>query len=128
MKLGEEQLSDHTVLRLSGSLKVGETARAFSERIEKIAADRKGALILELSELEYVDSTGVGLLVAAYRRFQPLKRDLILVNPQRRVLSGLRVTHLDSLFAIHESLDLALAALARKEGEETGEQRSRGDL
>lgn len=128
MKLGEEQLSDHTVLRLSGSLKVGETARAFSERVEKIASDRKGALILELSELEYLDSTGVGLLVAAYRRFQPLKRDLLLINPQRRVLSGLRVTHLDSLFPIHESLDLALGALARKEGEETGEQRSRGDL
>lgn len=128
MKLGEEEHSDHTVLRLAGSLKVGETARAFSERIERIATERTGALILEMSELEYVDSTGVGLLVAAYRRFQPLKRELILVNPQRRVLSGLRVTHLDSLFPIHESLDLALAALARKEGEETGEQRTRGDL
>jgi anti-sigma B factor antagonist len=128
MKLGEEQHSDHTILRLSGSLKVGETARAFAERIERIATDRAGALILELSELEYVDSTGVGLLVAAYRRFQPIGREVILVNPQRRVLSGLRVTHLDSLFPIHETLDLALAALARKEGEETGEQRSRDDL
>jgi len=128
MKLGEEQLFDHTVLRLQGSLKVGETAKAFSERVDKIATDRKGALILELSELEYVDSTGVGLLVAAYRRFQQIGRDLILVNPQRRVLSGLHVTHLDTLFSIHESLDLALAALARKEGEDTGEHASRGDV
>lgn len=128
MKLSEEQRADHTVLRLSGSLKVGETAKAFAERVEKITTDRKGALILDLSELEYLDSTGVGLLVAAYRRFQPIGRELILVNPQRRVLSGLRVTHLDSLFPIHESLDLALAALVRKEGEDTAEQPTRGDL
>lgn len=121
MKITEEQRSDHTVLLLQGSLKLGEPSRAFAAHIDKIASEGKGALILDLSELDSVDSTGVGLLVAALRRFQEILRDLVLVNPQRRVLTGLQVTHLDSLFSIHESVSAAVAALTRKEEEQTSE-------
>lgn len=121
MKINEELVSDHTVLRLQGGLKLGEPSRAFAARIDKIASEGKGALILDLSELESLDSTGVGLLVAALRRFQESLRDFVLVNPQRRVLTGLQVTHLDSLFPIHQSVAAAVAALARKEEEQTSE-------
>jgi len=121
MKIIEEEVSDHTVLKIQGTLKLGESSRAFAARIEKVATEGKGALILDLSELEYLDSTGVGLLVAALRRLQESLRQLVLVNPQRRVLAGLQVTHLDSLFPIHQSLNEALAALAEKEEEQTSE-------
>ncbi|MFN2387448.1 MAG: STAS domain-containing protein [Thermoanaerobaculia bacterium] len=121
MKINEEQRSDHTVLQLQGSLKLGDASRAFAARIDKIATEGRGALILDLSELDSLDSTGVGLLVAALRRFQESLRDFVLVNPQRRVLTGLQVTHLDSLFSIHESVPTAVAALARKEEEQTSE-------
>ena len=122
IKLREEERSNHTVLRLEGSLKAGESARAFQERVEKIASERKGALILVLSRLEFLDSTGEGLLVAALRRFHGIGRDFFLVGPRRRVLTGLRVTHLDSLFSIYPTLEGALTVLARKEQEETGGQ------
>ena len=121
MKITEELRSDHTVLHLQGGLKLGEASRAFAARIDKIATEGKGALILDLSELDTLDSTGVGLFVAALRRFQESLRDLVLVNPQRRVLTGLQVTHLDSLFPIHESISAAIAALTRKEEDQTSE-------
>jgi anti-sigma B factor antagonist len=121
MKITEEQRSDHTVLHLQGPLKLGEASRAFAAHIDKIANEGKGALILDLSEMDSLDSTGVGLFVAALRRFQESLRDLVLVNPQRRVLTGLQVTHLDSLFSIYESVTAAVAALARKEEEKTSE-------
>jgi len=120
MKLREEKRSNHTVLRLEGSLKAGESSRAFQERVETIASERKGALLLVLSELESLDSTGEGLLVAALRRFHEIGREFFLIGPRRRVLTGLRVTHLDSLFPIYPTLDRALAVLDRKEQEETG--------
>ncbi|HEY7112849.1 MAG TPA: STAS domain-containing protein [Thermoanaerobaculia bacterium] len=124
MKLAEEHGPEHTVLRVEGSLKVGDTAQALTETTERIARERKGALVLDLSALEYMDSTGVGVLIGALKRFQEGKRDILLAAPQRRILAGLRVTHLDSLFRIYESLDLALAALARESDKEpTGEHK-----
>jgi anti-sigma B factor antagonist len=121
MKIIEEERSDHAVLRLIGTLKLGEPSRAFAAHVDKLANEGKGPLILDLSELDYLDSTGVGLLVAALRRYQEGLRDLVLVNPQRRVLTALQITHLDSLFPIHGDVDSAIKALAEKEEEQTSE-------
>lgn len=124
MKLAEQEGPEHTVLRVEGSLKVGETARALGESCERIARDRKGALVLDLSALDYMDSTGVGVLVGALKRFQAEKRAILLAAPHRRILAGLRVTHLDTLFRIFDTLDLALAALAKESDKEpTGEHK-----
>ena len=124
MKLAEQEGPEHTVLRVEGSLKVGETARALAESCERIARDRKGALVLDLSQLDYIDSTGVGVLVGALKRFRDGQRQILLAAPQRRILAGLRVTHLDTVFRIFDTLDQALAALAKETDKEpTGEHK-----
>ena len=58
--------------------------------------------MLDLSGLEYMDSTGVGVLIGALKRFNERKREILLAAPQRRILAGLRVTHLDTLFRIYD--------------------------
>jgi anti-sigma B factor antagonist len=122
MKLAEQEGPEHTVLSVEGSLKVGDTARALADSCERIARERKGALVLDLSLLEYMDSTGVGVLVGALKRFTEQKRPILLAAPARRILTGLRVTHLDTLFRIYDTLDQALAALAKESDKEpTGE-------
>jgi anti-sigma B factor antagonist len=120
MRFEEEQRGGHTVLRVEGSLRVGETARALAERLERIETDRKGALVLDMTGLEYLDSTAVGVLVGSFRRLHEERRDFVLVNPRDRIASLLRVTHLDSLFRIYGSLAEALGALSAGEGEDTG--------
>ena len=112
MRLSEQLRLSHTILRVEGNLKVGETADTFRDRIQGIAAKGGGALILDLEALEYVDSTGVGVLVGALKNFQAVNRQILLAAPQRRVLAGLRVTHLDTLFKIYTSLGEALTSLA----------------
>lgn len=119
MRLSEQLRRSHTILRVEGSLKVGETADTFRSRIEAIAAKGSGALVLDLEALEYIDSTGVGALVAALKSFQASGRKILLSSPQRRVLAGLRVTHLDTLFSIYGSLGDALASLADVDEEKT---------
>ncbi len=112
MRLSEQLRRSHTILRVEGSLKVGETADAFRARIEAIVGKSKGALVLDLEPLDYLDSTGVGVLVGALKKFQAAGRQIILSSPQRRVLAGLRVTHLDTLFQIYPTLGEALASLS----------------
>jgi len=114
MRLSEQLRRSHTILRIEGSLKVGDTADAFRARIDAIVgkSQGKGALVLDLEPLDYLDSTGVGVLVGALKKFQAAGRQIILAAPQRRVLAGLRVTHLDTLFQIHATLGEALASLS----------------
>ncbi len=89
MRLYEQLRLSHTILRVEGNLKVGETADAFRDRIQGILAKGGGALIIDLEALEYVDSTGVGVLVGALKSFQAANRQILLAAPQRRVLAGL---------------------------------------
>ncbi len=126
MKLAEQEGPEHTVLRVEGSLKVGETARTLAESCERIAGDRRGALVLDLSLLDYMDSTGVGVLVGALKRFSAENRPILLAAPQRRILAGLRVTHLDTLFRIFDTLDQALATLAKESDKEPTGEHKRG--
>jgi anti-sigma B factor antagonist len=119
MRLSTQLRRSHTILRVEGSLMVGETADALRSRIEGIASKGKGALVLDLEALDYLDSTGVGVLVGALKAFQAAGRQILLAAPQRRVLTGLRVTHLDTLFPIHASLGDALASLADADDEKT---------
>ncbi len=119
MRLSEQLRRSHTILRVEGNLKVGETADAFRSRIDGIASKGGGALVLDLEALDYIDSTGVGVLVGALKVFQAAGRQILLAAPQRRVLSGLRVTHLDTLFRIYPTLGEALASLSDADEEKT---------
>lgn len=119
MRLSEQLRRSHTILRVEGNLKVGETADVFRSRIDGIASKGGGALVLDLEALDYIDSTGVGVLVGALKVFQAAGRQILLAAPQRRVLSGLRVTHLDTLFRIYPTLGEALASLSDADEEKT---------
>ncbi len=61
----------------------------------------------------------MGVLVGALKVFQAAGRQILLAAPQRRVLSGLRVTHLDTLFRIYPTLGEALASLSDADEEKT---------
>jgi anti-sigma B factor antagonist len=116
MFVEDEEAGGATILRLGGMVKVGETVRELETRLDRIATEQTGAVILDLADLEYIDSTTLGVLVGALHRFKSLNRDLVLVHPRERIAALLRVANLDSLFRIFESVPDAIAAL--KQGEE----------
>ena len=69
-----------------------------------------GALILDLSGLEHLDSTAIGVLVGGLKRFEAQGRRFYLVNPRERVASVFRITHLDSVFRIFPTVEAAVKA------------------
>lgn len=121
MKLVEEERGAHTVLAIAGTLALGDATRALQERFERVAKDRTGAVILDLSGLEHLDSTAIGVFVGGLKKFDALGRRFYLVNPRERVAAVFRITHLDQVFRVFPSVDAALAVanVAGKE-EETG--------
>ncbi len=115
MFIEHDEAGGNTVLRVEGAVKLGETCREFESSLERAANEHTGALVLDLTKLEYMDSTVVGVLIGSLHRLKGEGRELVLVNPRERIASLLRTAKLDSLFEIYETVPEALGAIANKE-------------
>lgn len=63
-----------------------------------------------MSDLDFIDSTGLGGIVAAHLRGRHHRSAIRLVNPRPAIREILDVTRLNHLFPVHDTLDAALAA------------------
>ncbi len=99
-----------TVLKVEGVIKLGESAEFFASTLERSLERDGGNVAIDLTKINYIDSTGIGELVSYLGRFQGRKRQLILVNPSESIRHVLRVARLDDLFPIYDSLDDARSA------------------
>ena len=91
------------ILRLRGPITISNLFD-FQARVR---ANNSHALILDLSGVPYIDSAGIGALVGAYVSQNKQNRSLALVGVCERVLNGLKITHVDSLFQVFDSLEAA---------------------
>lgn len=121
MKLNEEERGAHTILRIEGTLALGDATRALQERLEKVSGERTGSVLLDLSGLEHLDSTAIGVFVGGLKKFEAQGRRFYLVNPRERVAAVFRITHLDSVFRTFPTVDAALAVANLASEEETSE-------
>ena len=67
-------------------------------------------LIVDLSEVSFLDSTGIGVLVGALRRRREQDATLHLVTDKASILKILSITNLDTVFAVHPDLQTATGA------------------
>ena len=99
-----------TLLNVEGVIKLGESAQFFAQTLERTLSDDRGHVIIDFSKINFMDSTGIGVLVGYLGRFRNSKRELILVNPSDRIRKLLQVARLDSLFPTYDSMEAAIAA------------------
>ncbi len=100
---------EHTVLAVSGEVDV-YTAPALRDRIADLLDGGQHRLVIDLAGVEFLDSTGLGVLVAGLNRAREVGGSLSLVCPQERVLKLFRITGLDEVFTVHSTVDEALAS------------------
>jgi anti-sigma B factor antagonist len=101
-----------TVLAIRGNVKVGESAQQFSAEMSKLLAETTGPVLLDVSGIDYIDSTGIGELVGHMQKFGGAKRRMGLLQPHRRLTSLLEITGLDAHFLIYQDRAEALRALS----------------
>jgi anti-sigma B factor antagonist len=100
----------HVLLKVVGVIKLGESARFFAQALENVFSEESGHVLLDLSGIDGIDSTGIGELVGYLGRFGEVHRRLILIRPSERIVKLLEVAQLRSLFPIFDSVEEALAA------------------
>ena len=99
-----------TVARLSGEL-AGPDAERLVETLRDRAAGDKGAVAIDLSELQSIDSSGLAALMNLVTRARLGKGRVVLVAPTPFVAGVFNVTHLDTWFDICKSLEEAAERL-----------------
>lgn len=110
MIVEKRRLGADTLLTVEGVIKLGESAEFFARTLERVLAEDGRHVLVEMSKINYMDSTGIGELVGYLGRFKEAKRQLILINPADRVRRLLHVAQLGDLFPTYDSVDAALAS------------------
>jgi anti-sigma B factor antagonist len=97
-------------LELSGELDAG-SAPVLRERLAEVATRGAGPLVIDLSALEFIDSTGLSVLINAKRRLTRRGRGFALVCPPGHVHRILEVTQLLETLDCHATPEEALSDL-----------------
>ncbi len=97
-----------TVVTVTGEIDV-YTAPDLRERLNGLVAEGRYDLVVDLSDLDFLDSTGLGVLVSALKRVRSHDGALRLVCHEDKILKVFRITGLTKVFPIHATLEQALA-------------------
>lgn len=97
------------VVAVSGEVDV-YSAPALKQRFAELVRSGASTLIVDLTEVAFLDSTGLGALVEARALTGDAGGSLPIVCTQDRILKLFTITGLDSVFTIHPTVDAALAA------------------
>jgi len=97
------------VLSVQGEVDV-YTARRFRERLIELVSQGKHKIIVNLEGVDFLDSTGLGVLVGGLKRVRSHDGELVLVCTKSRILKVFEITGLTKVFAIHDTVDAAIAS------------------
>jgi len=105
---GVEERDGAVVVRLAGEL---DLYNAHAVREQLLAAADRGPerLVVDLSGLTFIDSTGLGVLIEA-RTHLPNRRAFLLAAPGLETRRALEISWLDRHFSVHDSVDGAMAS------------------
>ena len=100
LEIHEREREGITVLELKGRITVGPEASALRDKVSQLTAEGKRNLVLELSGVDFIDSTGLGALVICATSLRKLGGNVKLVNLNRRNIELLVMTKLATVFEI----------------------------
>jgi anti-sigma B factor antagonist len=103
------------IIRVSGEIHL-TTAPQFSERLTRAIESGKTAVVLDMSGVEFIDSTGLSVLLNGLRLVTQLRGGLALVCANPTVLRLFQITNLDETFDIFDDRAKAIAHVTHAAG------------
>ena len=108
----ERQAGDVTILDLSGEVRIGEGAISLRDSIRNLADSGKRKVLLNLAGVKYIDSSGVGELIANYTTISRQGGQLKLLNLTDRIQNLLVITKLLTVFDSYDNEAEALKSFS----------------
>jgi anti-sigma B factor antagonist len=95
-------VGDVTVIDVAGQIKLGAGAVSLRDTFRDLLARNQKNILVNLREVNYIDSSGLGELVAGFTRVRDKGGQLQLLNLTPRVKDLLRITKLYTVFDVHD--------------------------
>ena len=102
VKLTTRQVGDVSVIDAVGRLTLGEAASTFRDTIRDLATKGNKKLLLNLSDVSYIDSSGIGEMVSGFTTVTNQGGQLKLLGLSKRVKDLLQITKLYTVFEVFE--------------------------
>lgn len=97
------------IIRLDGRLNA-DAANATKPQLEQMIAGSSGNVLMNFAKVEFIDSTGLGLLVSMYRRLREKDHDLMVCNLSSQAQTLFELTRMHRIFSIFEDEAAAIQA------------------
>jgi anti-sigma B factor antagonist len=112
VKLNTRQVGDVTVIDATGRITLGEGASTFRESLRELLRKGNKKLLVNLGEVNYIDSSGIGDLVSGFTSVTNQGGQLKLLHLTRRVQDLLQITKLYTVFEVFEDEAEAVRSFA----------------
>jgi len=112
MKLTTREVSGVTIVDLSGKITLGEGGLTLREEVHQLLAKGSKKIALNLGDVNYIDSSGLGELVSAYTAVKNAGGELKLINLTSKVRDLLVITKLVTVFDVKDDEAVAVASFS----------------
>ena len=113
MKASNRQVGGVTVVDLSGRITLGEGSVVLRDSVRDLVAKGQTKILLNLGDVTYIDSSGIGELVSAFTTVRNQGGDLKLLKLTKKVHDLLQITKLYTVFDVKDDEAGAIAAFSR---------------
>lgn len=110
VKLTHRQVGDVTVIDAAGRITLGEGSSTFRDSIKDLTAKGNKKILLNLGDVSYIDSSGIGELVSGFTTVANSGGHLKLLNLTKRIQDLLQITKLYTVFEVFDDEAAALAS------------------
>ena len=112
MKFTTREVNGVTILDLSGKITLGEGGLTLREEVRNIVAKGSKKILLNLGNINYIDSSGIGELVSGFTSVRNAGGELKLLNLTKKVRDLLVITKLVTVFDVKDDEASAVASFA----------------
>ena len=106
MEIGEEKINDVEVLKIEGRLDAS-SAKDIKEKVALLTKENRVKLVIDMGGIDFIDSSGLGSLVASLRSVNKLGGDIKISALQDQVRAIFELTRLHRIFGIYDDSNAA---------------------
>lgn len=110
LRMTDRDVSGVTVVEIEGRIVLGEESNSFREKVKTLLAAGKKKIVLNLQNVSYIDSAGLGTLVATFHSARSQGATLKLANLGAKFKEVLQVTKLMTVFDTYDNEALAVSS------------------
>ncbi len=114
MKLSDRTQDGIVVLSPSGKIMGGPDASLLNDKLHQCIEDDQKRIVVDLAGVEWMNSTGLGILISSYTTLRNNGGELKLANVTDKIHSLLVITKLVTVFEAHDSVDEAIGSFGQK--------------